>query len=63
VKHGSFLTGAAHHLATRPPFVLVELDGKPGNLPAAVGRFAWLGNQDQPGAPTAWREIAVSPEK
>ena len=56
-------SGAAHYLATQPPFVLIELDGKPGNLPAAVERFAWLGNQDQPGAPTAWREIAVSPEK
>jgi hypothetical protein len=56
-------TGLAHASLTLPPFVLTELDGAVGDAPA-VDRFAWLGNQDQPGAPTIWRaEGPVSPEK
>ena len=54
--------GLAHYLATNPPFVLTELDGTTGDMAALEG-WAWLGNQDQPGNPTVWRAIPVSPEK
>lgn len=55
--------GKAHYAATLPPFVLVELDGTVGDI-AAVERWAWLGNQDQPGSPTIWRSNGpASPEK
>ena len=41
----------------------MEVDGKVADA-AAVERWAWLGNQDQPGAPTVWRENGpASPEK
>ncbi len=46
--------GKAHYVATVPPFVLAEVDGKVADI-AAVERWAWLGNQDQPGGPTVWR--------
>lgn len=55
--------GRAHYLATSPPFVLIQVDGRIGEA-EAVQRFAWLGNQDQPGAPTLWRSDGpASPEK
>jgi hypothetical protein len=42
---------------------LVEVEGKVGDI-AAVEHWAWLGNQDQPGAPTVWRDNGpASPEK
>ena len=46
--------GDAHYAATLPPFVLVEVDGEVGDI-AAVERWAWRGNRDQPGSPTVWR--------
>jgi hypothetical protein len=56
-------TGMAHYIATLPPFVLVEVDGKVGDV-SAVERWAWLGNQDQPGGPTIWSSSGpMSPEK
>jgi hypothetical protein len=56
-------SGNARYLATMPPFVLVEVEGKVADM-AAVEHWAWLGNQDQPGAPTVWRESGpASPEK
>ena len=54
--------GLAHYLATNPPFVLIELDGTTGDMAALEG-WAWLGNEDQPGNPTIWRETPVGPEK
>ena len=55
--------GTAHYVATLPPFVLIKVDGAGGDV-TAVERWAWLGNQDQPGAPTVWREGGpASPEK
>lgn len=55
--------GRAHYLATSPPFVLIQVDGRIGEADA-VQRFAWLGNKDQPGAPTLWRSDGpASPEK
>ncbi len=46
--------GMAHYVATQPPFALIEVDGAVGDI-AAVERWAWLGNEDQPGSPTVWR--------
>lgn len=55
--------GNAHYAATVPPFVLIEVEGKVGDV-EAVEHWAWLGNQDQPGGPTVWRDNGpVSPEK
>ena len=55
--------GNAHYTATVPPFALFEVEGKVGDV-EAVERWAWLGNQDQPGGPTVWRDNGpVSPEK
>lgn len=54
--------GLAHYLATNPPFVLIELDGTTGDM-AALEAWAWLGNEDQPGNPTVWRESPVDTEK
>ena len=55
--------GVPHHAATVPPFVMIELVGTATDF-AALERWAWLGNQDQPGSPTVWRESGpVSPEK
>ncbi len=54
--------GLAHYLATNPPFVLTELDGTTGDMAALEG-WAWLGNEDQPGNPTVWRESPVDTEK
>ena len=54
--------GLAHYFATNPPFVLIELDGTTGDM-AALEHWAWLGNEDQPGSPTIWREVPVGPEK
>jgi hypothetical protein len=48
---------------TLPPYVLVEVGGSVGDG-SAVERFAWLGNQDVPGAPTIWRSSGpANPEK
>ena len=48
---------------TLPPFVLVTYEG-PATDPAAVARWAWLGNKDQPGGPTVWNAGGpMSPEK
>jgi hypothetical protein len=55
--------GVAHYVATAPPFTLLLVDGRPGIDAPAVELFAWLGNQDQPGAPTLWAEEPLSPEK
>jgi len=55
--------GITHYLATLPPFVLVQVDGRGGTLISGTERFAWLGNQDQPGGPTLWAEEPRSPEK
>lgn len=53
----------ARYVATIPPFVLIDVEGKVGDT-AAVEHWAWLGNQDQPGGPTVWRESGpASPEK
>jgi hypothetical protein len=56
-------TGTTHYLATRPPFVLLQVDGRAGTTVSGVERFAWLGNRDQPGNPTLWAEEPLSPEK
>jgi hypothetical protein len=54
-RGGCYLDGSgkAHFAATLPPFVLIEVDGRVGDMPA-VERWAWRGNQDQPGSPTIW---------
>jgi hypothetical protein len=52
----------AHYTATIPPFVLLLVDGRPGTTISGVERFAWLGNQDQPGGPTLWATEPMSPE-
>ncbi len=55
-------SGNARYVATIPPFALVEVEGKIGDI-AAVEHWAWLGNQDQPGGPTVWRDNGpASPE-
>ena len=36
---------------------LIEVDGKVRNI-AAMERWAWLGNLDEPGNPTIWRSNA-----
>ena len=55
--------GAAHYLATLPPYVLAQVDGTGADV-TLVERFAWLGNRDQPGGPTLWNEAGpMSPEK
>lgn len=55
--------GRAHYEATLPPFVLVGIDGTEADA-AELLRWAWVGNQDQPGAPTIWRMSGpVDPEK
>ena len=55
--------GHAHATMTLPPYVLVEVDGSVGDG-MAVERYAWLGNQDVPGAPTIWRSSGpANPEK
>jgi hypothetical protein len=41
----------------------VQVDGREGTLINGTERFAWLGNQDQPGGPTLWAEEPRSPEK
>ena len=55
--------GTTHYLATLPPFVLLRVDGRAGATLSGVERFAWLGNQDQPGGPTLWAAEPRSPEK
>lgn len=55
--------GTAHYVATLPPFTLLQVDGRTGSTISGVERFAWLGNQDQPGGPTLWAEEPRSPEK
>lgn len=55
--------GDAHYLATSPPFVLLQVDGRPGTTVSGTEQFSWLGNQDQPGGPTLWAEEPMSPEK
>ena len=55
--------GITHYVATVPPFVLVQVDGREGTLIGGTERFAWLGNQDAPGGPTLWAEEPRSPEK
>jgi hypothetical protein len=55
--------GTAHYVATLPPFILLQVDGRAGSTMSGVGRFAWLGNRDQPGNPTLWAEEPLSPEK
>ena len=55
--------GTAHYLATVPPFLLLRVDGRAGATVSGVERYAWLGNQDQPGGPTLWAEEPRSPEK
>jgi len=50
-------SGKAHYVATLPPFVLAEVDGKVGDS-AAVRSWAWGDNQDTPGNPTVWRSNA-----
>ena len=57
------LDGRARGAITLPPFVLVTFEG-PAVDPAAVARWAWLGNKDQPGSPTVWNAGGpLSPEK
>jgi len=58
-RNGCYLdeSGKAHYVATLPPFVLAEVDGKVGDS-AAVWSWAWAGNQDTPGSPTVWRSNA-----
>jgi len=46
--------GKAHYVATLPPYVLVQVDGKVADIAALEG-WAWRGNLDQPGSPTLWR--------
>jgi hypothetical protein len=55
--------GIAHYVAAAPPFILLQVDGRAGSDAPVVERFAWLGNQDQPGGPTLWAEEPLSPEK
>jgi hypothetical protein len=55
--------GLAQITMTLPPYVLVEVGGSVGDG-SAVERFAWLANQDVPGAPTIWRSSGpANPEK
>ena len=57
------LDGRVRGAITLPPFVLVTYEG-PAADPAAVARWAWLGNKDQPGGPTVWNgDGPMSPEK
>jgi hypothetical protein len=49
--------GHARYVATLPPTVLVMINGKVDDV-SAVEAFAWIGNQDQPGSPTIWRDGA-----
>jgi hypothetical protein len=53
----------AHYIATSSSFVLLQVDGRPGTTISGTERFAWLGNQDQPGGPTLWATEPMSPEK
>jgi hypothetical protein len=55
--------GVPMAMLTEPPYLLVTVTGTPGTDLDRVWRYAWLGNQDVPGAPTVWREVPVSPEK
>ena len=57
------IDGRVRGAITLPPFVLVTYEG-PAADPAAVARWAWLGNKDQPGGPTVWNAGGpMSPEK
>ena len=57
------IDGRVRGAITLPPFVLVTYEG-PAADPAAVARWAWLGNKDQPGSPTVWNAGGpMSPEK
>lgn len=51
------------YLATQPPFVLITVTGQPDAAPDTAHQYAWAGNEDVPGAPTIWREIAVDAAK
>jgi hypothetical protein len=55
--------GVPMAMLTEPPFVLVTVTGTPGTDIGRVWRYAWLGNDEVPGAPTVWREIPVDDEK
>ena len=55
--------GVPMYMATQPPYVLFTVTGTRGTLLSDAHRYGWLGNEDQPGAPTLWREIAVDAEK
>jgi hypothetical protein len=55
--------GVPWYIAIQPPYVLLTVTGLPGESLATAHRYAWLGNEDVPGAPTLWREIAVDAEK
>ena len=55
--------GVPMYVATQPPYVLITIVGSPDATPDTPSRFAWLGNEDQPGAPAVWRESPVDAEK
>jgi hypothetical protein len=59
--------GRARGAVTMPPFALATFEGPVADLdedPAAVARWAFLGNRDQPGGPTVWNAGGpMSPEK
>ena len=55
--------GAPVYVATQPPYVLITVTGTPGSQLPSAHQYAWLGNEDVPGAPTIWREIPVDAEK
>ena len=55
--------GLPIYMVTQPPYVLVTVTGTRGTGLGIVQQYAWLGNEDVPGAPTLWREVAVDAEK
>ena len=55
--------GAPVYIATQPPYVLITVTGVSGSQLPTAQQYAWLGNEDVPGAPTVWREIPVDAEK
>ena len=55
--------GAPVYVTTQPPYVLITVTGTAGSELETAHAYAWLGNEDVPGAPTLWREVPVDAEK
>lgn len=55
-RNGCFVTDVAHYRAILPDArVYIEVVGKTAHVSRDLDTFAWLGNEDTPGAPTLWR--------